>query len=186
MPDDLEKRGRELEEAFFNKQNDELVAKLRAEEAAKRKKSDLAASTGIQDPLVLQELLDVGVEPGTLAALSLAPLVLMAWRKGKIETHERGAILRAAEQRGLKPGTTVYQLVEKWLEQRPSPGLRPAWGGDVESPRTRLPQEAYAALRDDIVKRTREVARAAGGILRVATVFQGEKQLLAEIQAALR
>ncbi len=185
MPDDLEKRGRALEEAFFNKENEKLLAKLRAQEAAKQKKSDLAASTGIEDPEVLAELFEVGVEPGTLAALSLAPLVLMAWRDGKIETHERGAILRAAEQRGLKSGTTAYQLVEKWLDQRPSAELRPAWEAYAKSLRARLPKDAYATLRNDIVKRTREVARAAGGILGIATVSKEEKKLLAEIEAAL-
>ncbi len=185
MPDDLEKRGRALEQAFFNKQNDELLAKLRAQEAAKQKKSELAALTGIEDPEVLEELLEVGVEPGTLAALSLAPLVLMAWRYGRIETHERAAILRGAEQRGLKPGTTAYQLVEKWLEERPAAELLPAWKAYAKSLRTRLQKDAYATLRDDIVKRTREVARATGGILGMAAVSKEEKQLLAEIEAAL-
>jgi hypothetical protein len=185
MTDELNRRGRALEEAFFNKRNEELLAKLRAQDAVKRTKGELEASTGIHDPKVLDDLIAARVDPQTLAALSLAPLVLVAWRDGKIETHERSAILRAAEQRGFKPGTTAYQLVEKWLESRPTGELRPAWEAYVKSLRERLPKDAYAAVREDILARTREVARAAGGILGIASLSKSEKAFLAGIEAAL-
>ena len=185
MPDDLLKRGRALEEAFFNKQNEELLAKLRAAEVVKHKKSELRASTGIEDEGVLDQLLSLGVDASMLAALSLAPLVLIAWRDGKIESHEKSAVLRAAEARGFKQGTTAYELIEGWLSRRPTGELRPAWEAYVKSLRQRLPKDAYESLRDEIVRRTEEVSKATGGILGISTMSKEEKRFLAELKATL-
>jgi hypothetical protein len=186
MADELEKRGRALEEAFFNKQNEALLAKLRAQEAAKRKKGELEASTGVHDARVLDELLAAGVEPETVAALALAPLVLVAWRDGQVSERERGAVLRAAEQHGVEPSSTAFGLVEKWLANRPGPELLEAWSGYVAALRAKLSKDAFAALRADVLTRTREVAKIAGGILGVRSVSKGEKELIAEIEAALQ
>jgi hypothetical protein len=185
MSDDFHKRGNALAEAFFNKRNTELLEKLRAQEAAKRKRAEIAAATGIEDTAVLDELLNAGIDGSTLAALSLAPLVLMAWRDGKIETHERAAVLRAAEDRGFKQGSTGFELVESWLHTRPKPELLPTWEAYVKNLREKLSPSSYAALRDDIVTRTREVVRVARGLLNISAMTDGEKELLARIKAAL-
>ncbi len=186
MSDELDKRRRALEEAFFNKYNDDLLAKLRAKEAAKQKKQGLAELTGISDERVLDDLLAAGVEPETLAALALAPLVLLAWRDGVLEERERGAILRAADEQGLQHTGTAYQLIEKWLNERPGDELVAAWKGYVHALRENLSPDAYAALREDILARTRKVARSAGGFLGFARITPQEKELLARIEAILQ
>ncbi len=185
MSDELEKRRRALEEAFFNKYNDDLLVKLRAKEAATQKKQGLAAKTGISDERVLDDLVGAGVEPETLAALALAPLILLAWRDGVLETREREAILRAADEQGVSHTSTAYQLLEKWLAERPGEELVAAWKGYVEALRTNLSPAAYAALRKDIVDRTSKVARSAGGFLGFGSVTKQEKELLARIEAIL-
>jgi hypothetical protein len=185
MTDELEKRRRGLEEAFFNKYNEELLAKLRAKEAAKQKKQGLSAKTGIADERVLDDLIGAGVEPETLAALALAPLILLAWRDGVLEDRERSAILRAADEQGLSHTSTAYLLLEKWLNERPGDELVAAWKGYVEALRKNLSPPAYAALRKDILDRTTKVARSAGGFLGFARVTAQEKELLARIEAIL-
>jgi len=185
MSDEFQRRGHALEEAFFNKQSRELLAKLRTQEEEKQRKADLAAATGIEDASLLDELLAAGIEGSTLTALLLAPLVLMAWVEGRIETHERGAILRAAEERGLGQGTLAFQLIESWLDTRPSPALQMAWEGYVKILRSKLPESCYDEMRKEILAGTQRVARAAGGILGVLTVSKTEKALLAKIEAAL-
>ncbi|HTO69837.1 MAG TPA: hypothetical protein VMR31_08255 [Myxococcota bacterium] len=186
MSDELHRRGRALEEAFFAKQNELLLEKLRAQEAAARKKAELSEATGIREAALLDALAVDGVEPNALAALLLAPIVLMAWRKGKVESAERNAILRAAEARGVKPGTSQWALVESWLDHRPHPTLRPAWDAYVEALRAKLPPKEFALLRSDLVKRAQEVARAAGGILGSHSETQTEKEFIAQLEAALR
>ena len=185
MPDELERRRRALEEAFFNKYNEELLAKLRAKEAAKHMRHGLAAKTGISDEKVLDDLLGAGVEPETLAALALAPLVLLAWRDGALTDPERAAILRAADEQGLAHTSTAYQLIEKWLKERPGDELVAAWKGYVEALRKNLSAAAYAAVRKDILERTRAVARSASGFLGITRVSDEAKELLRRIEEIL-
>ncbi|MFI5316031.1 MAG: hypothetical protein ACHQ6T_10025 [Myxococcota bacterium] len=183
--DELHKRGRALEDAFFSKHDEELLAKLRAQREAERKKGELAGATGILDSAILEELVADGVGPFALTALALVPIVLMAWRHGSIDHKARSAILRAAEQRGVQSGTPQWKLVEKWLEKRPHDELRPAWEAYVKVLKKKLPPEEFAALREDVVSRAREVARLAGGFLGFASVSAEEKRFLALLEAAL-
>lgn len=185
MSDELERRRRALEEAFFNKRNDELLAKLRAKEAAAKMKQGLAAATGISDEKVLDDLLAADVEPETVAALALAPLILLAWRDGVLQDRERGAILRAADEQGVAPGSTAHELLEKWLNERPEDELLVAWTGYVQALREKLSAAAYSALRKDITDRTTKVARAAGGFLGFSRVTKDEQALLDQIEAIL-
>jgi hypothetical protein len=186
MTEELDKRRRALEEAFFNKYNEELVAKLRDKERAAKEKEELAEATGIRDPKVLDDLRGMGVRATTLAALAIAPLVLLAWRDGKLDARERGAILRAAEEQRMDRTSHGYQLLEKWLEERPGDDLVAAWKGYVGALRSHLPEPAFAALRADILTRTRAVAESAGGFLGLNRVSKEEKELLARIEEALR
>jgi hypothetical protein len=185
MTDELHKRGRALEEAFFAKQDDQLLAKLRAQQEAERKQGEIAGATGIRDSAILRTLVKDGVGPDALTALALAPIVLMAWRKGRMDPKERNAILRAAEQRGVQMGTPQWTLIESWLDRRPDPALRAAWEAYVKALKGKISQQDFAELRSDIVTRAREVARSAGGFLGVARVSADEKQFIAELEAAL-
>jgi hypothetical protein len=186
MTDELDKRRRALEEAFFNKYNDELLAKLRDKEQAAKEKQELSTATGITDEKILDALRAVGVRATTLAALSIAPLVLLAWRDGKMEARERGAILRAAEEQKMDRTSPGFQLLEKWLDARPGDELVATWKGYVGALRQHLPEPAFAALRKDILTRTRAVAESAGGFLGLSRVSKEEKELLARIEEALR
>jgi hypothetical protein len=185
MTDELHKRGRALEEAFFAKQDDQLLAKLCVQQEAERKQGELAGATGIRDSAILRTLVQDGVGPDALTALALAPIVLMAWRKGRMDPKERNAILRAAEQRGVHLDTPEWKLIESWLDRRPDAALRIAWEAYVKALKGRISQEDFAELRNDIVTRAREVARATGGFLGIARVSADEKQFIAQLEAAL-
>lgn len=185
MTDELERRRHALEQAFFNKYNEELLAKLRAKDAAKRKRGELAAATGLHDEKVLDDLLAAGIEAQTLAALAIAPLVFMAWRDGKLEERERAAVLRATDEQGLKADSTAYKLIDGWLARNPGPELVAAWRGYVTALRTNLSVTAYAAMRTDILERTRKIMRAAGGYLGFARSTPQEKELLAKMKEIL-
>jgi hypothetical protein len=185
MTDELERRRQALEEAFFNKYNEELLAKLRAKDALKRKKTELAAATGLHDEKVLDDLIAAGIESQTLAALSIAPLVFMAWRDGKLEARERAAVLRAADEQGLKSDQTAYKLIDNWLSRNPGPELVAAWKGYVTALRANLSPDAYAAMRKDILERTRKIMRAAGGYLGLGHSSAQEKELMAKLEEIL-
>ena len=185
MSDELHKRGRALEDAFFNNQHEKLLEKLRAQQAAERKQGEIAGATGIRDSEILKLLVSQGVGPEALTALVIVPIVLMAWRKGRVEPAERSAILRAAEGRGVPQGGPGWKLIESWLDRRPDPQLRPAWEAYVKALKEKISPADFAALREDVLTRARDVARAAGGFLGLATVSADEKQFIAILEAAL-
>lgn len=185
MTEELEKRRRALEEAFFNKYNEELLAKLREKDQAAKDRRELSEATGITDDKILDELRGLGVRATTLAALAIAPLVLVAWRDGKMEKHERLAILRAAEEQKMDRTSPGFQLLEKWLENRPGDELVAVWKGYIGALRSHLPAASFDALRKDILDRTHAVARSAGGFLGLIRTSKEEKELLRRIEEAL-
>jgi hypothetical protein len=79
-----------------------------------------------------------------------------------------------------------YQLLEKWLEERPGDELIATWKGYVGALRSHLDEAAFAALRNNILTRTRAVAQSAGGFLGLNRVSKEERELLARIEEALR
>lgn len=181
---DLEDRGRSLEEAFFLNQNEKLRQKLREKKAREHSMEELAAASGISDPSVLDDLVDVGVSVDTLAAFSLVPLVQVGWASGRIEDDERKALLRAAHGMGVAQGSPAQELLESLLDHPPADRLFEVWAEYVGSLRDRVGKDELARLRDDVLARAREVAAAAGGFLGLGKVSDAEEQVLARIGAA--
>ena len=95
------------------------------------------------------------------------------------------AVLRAADEQGLKADHTAYKLIEGWLARNPGPQLVAAWRGYVTALRANLTPAAYAAMRADILERTRKIMRAAGGYLGFAHSTAQEKELLAKMEEIL-
>jgi len=52
----------------------------------------------------LDSLIASGISPDTIAAVSLIPLVAVAWADKKLEAKERDAILNAATEAGISAG----------------------------------------------------------------------------------
>jgi hypothetical protein len=159
----LGERRKALEEVFFAKQNEKLRQKIREKEAAKAKKQALSAASGITDERLLEHLMALGIESDTLAALSLVPLVQVAWADGRIDDKERDAVLSGAEEAGLQRGTLSYQLLEGWLARWPDPVLFVTWKEYVAALSKKLGAESATWLKQDILGRARAVAQAAGG-----------------------
>jgi hypothetical protein len=178
-------RRKALEEEFFAKHNQQLLRQLRETTAAKAKHEALAAASGITDAAVLAQLAVVGLSSETVAALSLVPLVEVAWADGSLDDKERGALLAAAEHAGLSKDSASYQLLEEWSRQRPSPRLLAAWKAYVTALARMLDVQATQALKQDLLGRAREVAEAAGGFLGLGKrISSAEQAVLTELEQA--
>ncbi len=176
-------RKKALEDSFFAKQNQKLLEKLRAEQAKREARTGLAQVAGISDPAVLDKLVELGIRPDTWAALSLVPLVEVAWADGKLEPKEREAVLSAAEANGIASGSASFELLESWLRARPGGQLLQAWGEYMVGVCSSLDEGERAALRDQILGRARAVAEAAGGLLGLINrVSPQEETVLAELE----
>jgi hypothetical protein len=183
--DILGDRRRALEEEFFAKHNQQLLQQFRETMAAKAKQEALAAASGITDAAVLEQLAAVDLSSETLAALSLVPLVEVAWADGRLDAKEQSALLAAAEQAGLSKDSASYRLLEEWFRERPSPKLLAAWKGYVASLLGTLDAQAKQALKQDLLGRARVVAEAAGGFLGLGRrLSSAEQAVLTELEQA--
>jgi hypothetical protein len=173
------------EESFFAKQNEALRQRLRESEEIKAKKQALSAASGVTDDGLLDKLVALNLPGETLAALSLAPLVMVAWADGRVDSNERAAVLSAAEGSGLGQHEASYQLLERWLAEPAPPDTLIKWKAYVEVLSATLGKEAGQALKSTILARARGVAEAAGGFLGIGSkVSSAEKAVLAELERA--
>ena len=172
----LADREKALEELFFEKQNRKLVEKLRTEREHTEAKAGLQALTGIQDESLLQTLVSLDLGPETWAAVSLLPLVEVAWADGGVEEKERRAILTAAEANGITKGSASWGLLERWLETRPDSGYLEAWGASMVELCSRLDPSERAAMKREILDRATRVAESAGGFLGLGSKLSAQEQ----------
>ena len=184
--DFLEDRRAGLEEAFFAKQNEMLRQKLRSGDDDKARRDAMAAATGITDPAVIDQLISAGITAETLTALSVIPLVVVAWADGSVKPAERDMVLANADKSGLKRGDTGHTMLESWLKQKPGPDLLATWKSYTSALCATLAPDARDALKADLMGRARQVAGAAGGFMGLGQISPEEKTVLAELEQAFR
>ena len=174
-----------LEEVFFAQQDQALLRRLREADAAKSKKEALSTASGITDEKVLGELVALGVDSATVAALSLVPLVLVAWADGELDAKERGAVLAAAAEAGVTEGGAGHQLLGRWLATRPPHNLLAAWTDYIRAVSSTMTEQGRRDFKSDILDRARKVAESAGGFLGAGwKTSPVERDVLARLEKA--
>ncbi len=183
----IETRGQALENAFFARQDEALLARLREAERAATRRQALAAASGVTDPAVLDHWDAAGLGPQGLAALSLVPLVLVAWADGSLDGKEKAALRDAARAAGLDRQKEAGALLDAWLAAPPGPEIETAWRDYAHALAASMAPEARAALEHETVGRARRVAEAAGGFLGLGNrVSEAEARVLAGLSAPFR
>ena len=178
-------RKRELEEKFFLERDKALLQALREKTAAKQRREALSTASGITDDRLLDQLDELDISAETLAALSLVPLIAVAWADGHLDFKERQAVLEAAEEKGLEAEHPGHQLLQQWLEEKPDAKLLAAWKDHVATLSQTLGEPAKAALKTDLLGRAQAVAEKAGGLLGLGNkVSKAERAVLDELEAA--
>jgi hypothetical protein len=182
----LDERRRALEDSFFRERDAELLKRLRNQLNLECKRHELAIVSGIHDKKLLDRLINLELGPETVAALSLVPMVRVAWADGKLDKKERNAILDAAVGAGLDKADPSYHWLSSWLESRPDDELIGAWTGYVTALLATLGDEDRKALRNGLLQNARQVAAAAGSILGLTDpISDAEEAVLKELDAAL-
>lgn len=185
MAIELEDRRKALEEVFFQKENAALVQKMREKREGEAARAELVAATGISDEALLSALLAQGVDSHTLTALSLVPVVAVAWASGKVEIAERKTILEAAAESGVQPGQPSYELLQSWLETRPAERLLEAWSDYAAQLCSVLDQSHRERFASEVLERAKKVARAAGGVAGIGSISSAERAVLDRLKAVL-
>lgn len=175
---------RDLEDQFFLKQDQKLLEELRAMQQMQETRESLARISGIKDTEVLDKLVSLNIRPETLAALTLVPLVEMAWADGSVDAKEKQAVLTAAAQHGFAQDSQDYRLLSLWLEHRPSDALLTAWVHYIKGLCQLLRPHERATLKHDLLDHAEAVARASGGILGFASVSASERKIMDLLESA--
>lgn len=173
-----------LEEIFFAKQNRELIEKMKAQATQVETCSELSKVSGIKNENVLNKLYEAGVRPSTMIALSLLPLILVAWADGNIDQKERDAILKAASENDIDSKNPAYEHLNSWLTNPPPANFFDIWQHYIQGLSQTFNKEAFKQLQADIINRTTAVANSAGGFLGLgAKTSAAEKQMIDKLNA---
>ncbi len=182
MGNPLEDRRKSLEDEFFHKEAQKDLAKVREKLAAKASKEDLRKASGMEDDDVLDKLVELDIKADTVAALSLVPLIKVAWADGRIQDRERDAILRGAEGKGIDSDSPAHELLENWLKNAPDEALFTAWAAYIGALKSELTEEQSKILKTQVVRFAQVIAEAAGGFLGIGRVSSEEKAALAWLE----
>jgi hypothetical protein len=180
----LEDRGRALENQFYEKENQDKLSAMKQKLDSQKSKDELRKASGMTDDAVLDKLVALGLKANTIAALSLVPLIQVAWADGSIQDNERTAILQGAHGKGLEQGSDGYELLQTWLKKKPDDELFTAWEAYIKALAAQLNDEQNRLLKNQIVGFAKMVAASAGGILGFAKVSKDEEKVLHRIEAA--
>ena len=178
--DAFHQRGTALENQFFAKVDEKLLAKLHEQQDV----DSLAKSLGIS-PEIAKSLLAAGVTTHSAAALRLVPLVAVAWADGRIEPEELQVVVKAAESHGIKADQPAGQLLASWLKVAPTSDLLKTWGEYAASLVAHMSADQAANLKSSIIDELKSVANAAGGVLGWGAVSDGESKLMHVVEDAL-
>lgn len=180
-------RRQALENLFFSRSDQKLLDKLRQQVSDEKRKQQLASACGVHQEAILNQLIAWEISPETAAALTLAPLVMVAWADNKMEARERQAILQAAEANGVETDSPAHQLLSQWIEIPPGDDFKTVWTQYAQALTEGMGGGEQSALRETVLGGARQVAEAAGGILGWGNKISAKEQaILDELEAALR
>ncbi|MBL8853558.1 MAG: TerB family tellurite resistance protein [Planctomycetaceae bacterium] len=182
--DSLQKRGNALEAQFFSEVDRKLIEKLRADIAHKSARDRLKSTTGLADDAVLDELLALGINDESVSALSLFPLVWVAWADGSVDPAEKAAILKAASDNGIDSDSVAAHLLNEWIRRAPAEEVVQAWVDYIGALKAAAGEATFQRVKQTILQRAYEVADAAGGILGLGRVSSKERGVLRRLEQA--
>ena len=190
MAKDLFKdRERASEEEYARKRDAELIQKMREKAALEEVASALGKALQVENPELVRRVIELGIQPGTGAALLLAPLVQVAWAEGKVTDKEREVVFRLAASRGVEKESTSGAQLAAWLDRRPSDAVFATALDVIKAGIAHLTPQERAGRIDEYAKACREVSEASGGLSKAfggSGVSSEERSVLDQVTAALR
>ncbi len=180
----MDERRSALEDEFFHKEDQKKLGAMKDKLSAQATREELRKVSGMTDDAVLDKLVALGLDGKTVAALSLVPLISVAWADGTMQDNERDAILHGAHGKGLEAGTAGHELLSSWLTKKPDDTLFDAWEGYIKALASQLNDEQRRLLKKQIINFASLIAGSAGGFLGIGKVSGAEQKVLGRIDAA--
>lgn len=174
-----------LEEAFFRDVDAMIMQRLHSEAETPKASKALMESTGLRDPILIEELCQLGVSAEGLIAMRLVPLVLIAWADNVVTDDEREAVMAQAKKIGVAGGSVADVLLEHWLTQKPPLKIIDAWKRYMTTKFAKMPRTAKTRLINLMKSQMMAVAEASGGHLGIGKLSKKEQQLIYMMTRAL-
>ncbi len=174
--DAFKERGRGQEEEYFRRQEQELIEKMRARQAAEAEREQLAAAIGMADEEALKDLQELGYTRETVSLLHLAPLVQVAWADGAVQHNEREQLIQIARLRGITEGSEADTQLATWLVQRPTEEFFARTLRIIHAMLDAMPAVHREASRRDLVAFCLTIASASGGLLGLGEKISDEER----------
>jgi hypothetical protein len=171
-----------LEETYFRKKDEELIARLHERQAREVERQHMAEATGIDNQAMIEELQRIGYTEETISLLSIVPLVEVAWAEGGVADREREMIFDIARSRGIEPGSAAHEQLVQWCALRPSHLFFEDTLHAIGMMLAHLPPEQRERSRENLIAYCNQIAEiVAGGILGRAKISDEERSLIAHI-----
>jgi len=183
--DSLRDRASALENQFFAEIDAKLLEELKIKQDHENLISEFSRISGIKDLAILEAIRKLGVTPHSFTALRVFPLVAVAWADGTLDETERVTVNTLASTHFVLKQCPAGQLLEKWLETKPTAEMFNAWESYAKTLVTALSAHEADELKKTLVKEIHAVASASGGLLGWSAISTGENKALNRIEAAL-
>jgi hypothetical protein len=177
----FDERKRGMEEEYFRKKEQDLVARMRRQGELEAERQRMAEVIGVSDQDVLRDLQELGYTPDTVMLLHLAPLVQVAWAGGNVTRRERELIIGMARSRGIEEGSRADQQLTNWLDRQPSDEFFQSALRIIRAMLQAMPPEEREASKHDLVSHCASIAAVSGGVLGFGKISNAEQKLLERI-----
>lgn len=178
-------RERGMENEYFLKREQELIAKMRERVSREEERQQMAEAIGVADEEVLEALQELGYTADTVKLLSVIPLVQVAWAEGGVSAAERNLIYEVAATRGVTEGTTAFQKLNEWLTVEPPQAFFDNSLRAVSYLFESLPEDQRATSRQSLVEYCTRIAEVSGGILGFGKFSDEERMAIARIASEI-
>jgi predicted RND superfamily exporter protein/CRP-like cAMP-binding protein len=181
--EEIEAKARMLGDAFFEEEGGAFREQMRERGRERDSVGGVPAAEALA-PMLFDRMASLGIDADSVAALTLIPLVEVAWADGRMDDDERRAVLAGAGASGIAPESPSFRMLEKWLAKPPPPDMLAAWREFIRSVCQDLSVEGQLRLRAGIMGNARAVAEAAGGLLGFGSVSRSEERELTRLERA--
>lgn len=173
-------------DAFFEDVDRHLLKRLHAEADTEAGRRALIEATGVDDPVLVEELVALGIPSEGLIALRLVPLVCVAWSQDRTDVAERDAVMDEARRIGIIDGSAAYVLLDHWLRRLPPREIIDAWERYMHGLMGQMSEVACRKLIALTERQMAAVAKASGGHFGLGRVSRKEREMIQQMAKALR
>jgi hypothetical protein len=182
--DVLRTQGRRLEDAFFLENDRKLINQLHKMLKMKEDIASLEMVSGIKNEAILKKLVELNIRPEIFAAITLVPIIEVAWADGKLDEQEKNAILKISAEHFGADHKIPEILINEWLTQKPAAQMLDAWVHYLQGLAELMNPEETATLKKTLLSQAREVAEASGGFLGLNKISAAEEKMLKGLEKA--